>query len=93
MFDINHIASLARLGLSAAEKDKLSADLSLILEYVKQLEEAETSEIEPIFQICDAKDILRKDEASVIDLELSKKIVSLAPTSQNGFIKIKKILD
>jgi aspartyl-tRNA(Asn)/glutamyl-tRNA(Gln) amidotransferase subunit C len=48
--ETKHIAGLARIGMSESDLDKFAEDLSVILDWVKQLEELETEKDERFFQ-------------------------------------------
>lgn len=78
-FDINHIANLARLGLNEDEKERLAKEILVVLNYVNELNKADTFEIKPILQITGLENIMRKDEIKEREMELSKKIIDLAP--------------
>lgn len=92
--DVEHIAKLARLGLSDKEKDKYSKELSEILDYMKKLSRVDTKSIEPTAQVTGLENIFRKDENPLeVDTEKVKKIIGQAPERENNFIKTKKILD
>ncbi|HTB79984.1 MAG TPA: Asp-tRNA(Asn)/Glu-tRNA(Gln) amidotransferase subunit GatC [Opitutaceae bacterium] len=46
-FNIDHLASLARLALTAEEKARFSAQISDVLAYIAQLKEVDVSGVEP----------------------------------------------
>ena len=59
-----------------------------ILEYVKQIEDVKVEEVEPEFNVYN---IWREDE--LMPREFSKElIIGQFPDSQDGFLKVKKIL-
>lgn len=89
--EVEHIAKLARLGLSGKEIEVFQGELSSILDYVSQLQEADISNIEPISNITGAKNVFRKDEAKKIEIESVKKIMDEAPDLQGGYIKVKAV--
>jgi aspartyl-tRNA(Asn)/glutamyl-tRNA(Gln) amidotransferase subunit C len=60
--DIHSIASLARLELSDEEKRRLGSQLGAILEYVKQLDELDTEDIEPTSHVVSLSTPCRADE-------------------------------
>ena len=92
--EVEHIAKLARLGLSESEKKKYSKELSEILDYIDKLNKAETKNVEPFALVSGLKNILRKDENShEVDVERIKKIISQAPEREDNFIKTKPILE
>jgi aspartyl-tRNA(Asn)/glutamyl-tRNA(Gln) amidotransferase subunit C len=59
---VEHVAQLARLGLSDEEKEALASELSSILEYIDQLEQLDTSAIAPTAQVGELVDVMRDDE-------------------------------
>ncbi len=92
--EIEHIAKLARLGLSEKEKEKHSKELSRILDYIDKLNEIKTESIKPSAQITGLTNVLRKDEKSdEIEPEKIKKIIGQAPERKDNFIKTKPILE
>ncbi len=89
--DVEHIAKLARLGISKKEIGKFQKEISLILDYVSQLKKADTKNVEPIFNITGAKNVIRRDEGQKIDIEKVRKILDEAPETKNGYIKVKTV--
>lgn len=89
--DVSHVAKLANLPLTAAEKKKFEKELSQTLDYVSQLEEIETKNVEPTSQVTGLENVTRQDEAkpSLPQEELLKN----AKSKHNGFFKVKAILD
>lgn len=60
--DINHIAKLANLPLTAEEKKLYETQLSEILDYVVQVENADTKDVESTFNVVSEKNVTRADE-------------------------------
>lgn len=89
--DVEHIAKLARLGISKKEIEKFQKEISLILDYVSQLQKVDTSKVEPIFHITGAKNMTRNDESRKIDIDRVKKILDAAPETKDGHIKVKAV--
>ena len=91
--DIDHIANLARLGLSDKEKEKYLKELSSILDYFKKLDEIDAKNIEPTAQVSGSINVFRKDEnPHQAEVEKIKKIIGQAPEREDNFIKTKPIL-
>ncbi|HEU0085557.1 MAG TPA: Asp-tRNA(Asn)/Glu-tRNA(Gln) amidotransferase subunit GatC [Candidatus Paceibacterota bacterium] len=88
--DIEKLAELAKLNLEDSEKDALSADLEGILGYIEQIREAKIDETdadtEPV-----QKNVWREDEARPRQFS-REEILNQFPDSQDGFVKVKKIL-
>ena len=89
--EVEHIAQLARLRLTEAEKEKYSEQLSGILDYVEKLSAVDTSGVEPTSQVTGLTNVTREDE--VIESGISEELVAVAPESADGFIVIPKIFD
>lgn len=89
--EIQHIAELSRLNLSAEEEEKYRNQLGSILDYVKMLEEVKTKGIEPTAQVSGLMDVFREDEVRPWNLE--ETIASLSQGEQeNGSLKVKRVL-
>jgi aspartyl-tRNA(Asn)/glutamyl-tRNA(Gln) amidotransferase subunit C len=87
--DVTHLAELARLALSDEEKERLVKDLGGILEYVSEISGVVTTDTGPVPG--DLRNVLRADEATEGG-EYSKDILANAPATENGYIKVRRIL-
>ena len=86
--DIENLAELAKIELNTQEKESILKDLDSILDYVKQIESVEVEDIEPEYL---NKNVWREDEVkSVVFSPIL--IINQFPDSQDGFVKVKKIL-
>ena len=88
---VQHIAKLARLGLTEKEIEKFQKDLSAILDYVEKLKEVNIDGIEPTSHSVLVENVMRKDESRKSKVE-SGKLLELAPETKNGYLKVKSIL-
>jgi aspartyl-tRNA(Asn)/glutamyl-tRNA(Gln) amidotransferase subunit C len=61
--EVEHIADLARLELTAEEKAKYSHQLSTILDYFDKLSEIDTNNTPPMSHPSSLENVLRADEA------------------------------
>ena len=61
--DVEHVAHLARLGLTGAELDVLEGELNHILDQYATLAELDTEAIPPTAQVIELENILREDAA------------------------------
>ena len=61
--DVTHIARLARIELSEAEKDTFEGELSAILDFVAKLSEVDTANVEPMAGGTELTNVMREDEA------------------------------
>lgn len=87
--DVEHVAKLARLDLTEEEKVKFLKQLGDVLKYVEQMNEVDTSNVEPLSHVVDFNNVMREDE---IHYDCSKEELMMnAPEEENGFFKVPKI--
>jgi len=60
--EVEHIAELARLQLSPAEKERYRQQLSAILDYAARLQDLDTSDIPPTSSVLPPRSVLRDDD-------------------------------
>ncbi len=100
--DVRHIAELSNLRLTPQEEVLMQRDLSAILNYVAELNELDTSVIEPMSQVRemlvvrdahsgDSRATLRADEPRP-SLQREAVMVS-APETDGSFFKVPKVID
>lgn len=90
---VKHIAKLARLGLSDEEVKKFSTQLTDILEYIKILDEVDTTNVESTSQVTGLGNILRED---VVDREWVKREELLACSElpvEEDQIRVKPVIE
>jgi aspartyl-tRNA(Asn)/glutamyl-tRNA(Gln) amidotransferase subunit C len=61
--DVEHVARLARLGLTDAEIDRMQGQLSRILEAIAVLADVDTSSVGPTAQVLPLENVMRDDVA------------------------------
>jgi aspartyl-tRNA(Asn)/glutamyl-tRNA(Gln) amidotransferase subunit C len=89
--DVEHIAFLARLGLSEDEKQTFQEQLSGILEYMKALAEIDTSDIPPTAQVIPLRNVMRAD---IVAPSLPRDaVLANAPEREGDFLKVPPVLD
>jgi aspartyl-tRNA(Asn)/glutamyl-tRNA(Gln) amidotransferase subunit C len=59
---VEHVADLAQLALSEAEKELFQEQLSSILEYAERLQELDTDAIPPTSTVLPLENIMREDQ-------------------------------
>ncbi|GAB4531426.1 MAG: Asp-tRNA(Asn)/Glu-tRNA(Gln) amidotransferase subunit GatC [Anaerolineales bacterium] len=84
--EVEHIAELARLALSPAEKTAYQEQLSAVLEYVARLQEVDTSSVPPTASVFTASSPLREDQ---MQPPLSREaLLSNAPDTREGQFRV-----
>lgn len=90
--EIQLIADLARLQLTDKELGKYGQQLSGILDYIDQLKEVDTNNIEITSQAIGLADAVRNDETENWNSNEVKNSLKQAVALENQQIKVKKIL-
>jgi|BarGraIncu00222A_1022003.scaffolds.fasta_scaffold20785_3 aspartyl-tRNA(Asn)/glutamyl-tRNA(Gln) amidotransferase subunit C len=62
--DVDHVATLARIGLTDAEKDRLLGELEAILDHIARLQQVDTSTLAETAQVGDLVNVMRADVAA-----------------------------
>ena len=57
-----HVARLARLKLSEEEVERMSGELSGILDHIEKISELDLDEVEPTSHVVQVENVLRPDE-------------------------------
>ena len=89
--EVEHVAYLARLGLTDEELDRLEGELNHILDQYAILTELPTDNIPPTAQTIELGNILRDDVARP-SLPVED-VLANAPARQGDFIVVPAILD
>ena len=89
--EVKKVAQLARLELNENEINQHAKQLEKILEYIKQLEKINTENIPCTTRAIEVVNVLRKDEKK--NYENSEEILDLAPSRENKFFKVPKIIN
>jgi len=88
--EVKKVAALARIGVEEKDLEKLSKDLSGVLDWIDQLKELDVTDIEPTAHITGMDDVVREDKAD--EFVATDKIVDLFPEKSGRYNKVKSIL-
>jgi aspartyl-tRNA(Asn)/glutamyl-tRNA(Gln) amidotransferase subunit C len=89
--DVEHVAKLARLGLSEEEKRLFAEQLSAILEFAATLQKLDTANVPPTAHAIPLKNVLREDKA--VPCANVDDILANAPDAEDHMFKVPKILE
>ncbi|MDO8583721.1 MAG: Asp-tRNA(Asn)/Glu-tRNA(Gln) amidotransferase subunit GatC [bacterium] len=89
--DIDRLAVLARLDVSAAEEKKMEEDLSSILAYVDRLQQIDTVGVAEAGTA--AAESLRKDEAVSVDEPTHELILNNFPDRKGDALQVPAVFD
>ena len=89
--DVEHIALLARLGLTADESEALRRDLDSILDYIAKLNGLDTGSVDETAHVFDLPTPLREDRAT--SPEVPESMVANAPDRDRTYLRVPKIIE
>ncbi len=87
---VEHVARLARLNLTAAEIEKYAHELTIILSYIDQLASVNVDGVEPQNQFIMAENVFREDVARPSLPQESA--LRNAPQREDGFFVVPKVI-
>jgi aspartyl-tRNA(Asn)/glutamyl-tRNA(Gln) amidotransferase subunit C len=88
---VAHIAALARIRISEGELEPLAGELSHILDWVEQLNEVDTTGVEPMASAAAASLPMRED--TVTDGGCRDAILGNGPRAARGFFTVPKVVE
>lgn len=88
---IEYVGILAKLELSAEEKEQAKKDIGRMLDYVDKLNELDTSGVEPLSHVFPVSNVFREDV--VTNGDEREQILKNAPAKKDGFFKVPKTVE
>ena len=89
--EVDHVAMLARLGLTADECERMREQLSSILDHIGMLNEIDTEAIPPTAQVIALQNVMRPDEVRPsLPLEA---VLRNAPQTEDEMFKVNAVLE
>ncbi|MHB8618584.1 MAG: Asp-tRNA(Asn)/Glu-tRNA(Gln) amidotransferase subunit GatC [Chloroflexota bacterium] len=89
--EMDHLALLARLGLTDDEKDRMAGQLGHILAHMERLNRLDTSQVAPSAQVIEVTTVLRADEAGP-SLDRAR-VLANAPRVEEPFLRVPPVFE
>lgn len=93
---VKKVAALARIAITDADAERLVPELNNILGWIEQLEEVDTSSVEPMTAVIPNALRLRDDVVGA-DPEtgggVRDKVLANAPVAEHGFFAVPKVIE
>jgi aspartyl-tRNA(Asn)/glutamyl-tRNA(Gln) amidotransferase subunit C len=89
--DVDHVARLARLALTDAEKDRMREQLNAILTHIDALRDVETEGVEPTSHAVPVVNVMR-DDAPRPGLDQEQALAN-APDRAGEFFRVPRIIE
>jgi len=87
--DIAKLGELAKIQINEAEIEGFKKDFESILGYINQIESVDLGDVTAEYL---TENVTREDVAKNVPGEYSESLLASATNTENGFIKVKKIL-
>ena len=85
---------MAHLKLTAEETGPMLKDLNAILDYVAELNELDTTGVEPLTHVSELSAMIGEPRADVLRPSLDRTLVAAeAPESNGAFFKVPKVIE
>lgn len=91
LVEVEHVARLARLELSEAEKERMRSQLDAILTYIDKLRRLDTDAVEPTSHAIPIVNVMREDE--IRPCWPAEEMLSNAPECLGDFFRVPRIIE
>jgi aspartyl-tRNA(Asn)/glutamyl-tRNA(Gln) amidotransferase subunit C len=88
--EVEHIAKLAKLEFSDTEKEKFTHQFNDILGYMEQLNSVDTTNVEPLAQVIELRNVFREDV--VTPSTPTEVALKNAPAATEEHFKVPKVI-
>lgn len=90
--DVKKLAKLSALSISDDQVPQLQAELNRILEYIDQLNEVNTDDVEPTYQVNGLSSVTRQDE--IVDYGVSHTgLMQNVPKRRDNYIEVPRVIE
>ena len=87
---VNKVAHLARLDITADEAQQFTSQLNSILDYFEQLQELNTDDVEPTTRAIETSNITRADKLEPFPHK--QELLQSAPEQEGDYFRVPKIM-
>jgi aspartyl-tRNA(Asn)/glutamyl-tRNA(Gln) amidotransferase subunit C len=97
--DVRHVADLANLELTAEELPRMARDLNAVLGYIAQMNELDTSSVEPMVQVGQALGLKAAEAGESLRADTVRAsvdrgaVMAAAPETDGRFFKVPKVIE
>ena len=90
--EVKHLAKLSSISLSESEVENLRGDLENIVNYIKQLDELDTENVEPTYSVSENQNIWLEDEIDNYGVGKEELLALAGENIEAGQVKVPKVL-
>ena len=88
---VTTISYLSRLRIDKEKEEKIIQDLGNIIEFVDQLNDADTSNVDPLTNPLEKTAKTRSDQITAKNLK--KELLEIAPSSNDGYFLVPRVVE
>ena len=88
---VTTISYLSRLRIDKEKEEKIVQDLDNIIEFVDQLNDADTSDVEPLTNPLEKTAKTRTDQVTAKNLK--KELLKIAPSSDDDYFLVPRVVE
>ncbi len=88
---VTTISYLSRLRIDKEKEEKIIQDLDNIIEFVDQLNDADTSNVDPLTNPLEKTAKTRSDQITAKNLK--KELLEIAPSSNDGYFLVPRVVE
>jgi len=89
--DVRKVARLSRIKIAEERVEPMTQELNSILNWIEQLSEVDVEGIEPMTSVVETSLSMREDV--VTDGNCQDKVLANAPSSEDGFFVVPKVVE
>ena len=89
--EVRHIATLARIGMTDEEVERMRDEMSQILESFDILQQIDTESVEPTGHSVDLDSVVRSDE--ITESSPVDDVLLNTPATEDDFVRVRAVLD
>ena len=90
--EVKHLAKLSSISLNESEVENLRGDLENIVNFIKQLDELDTENVEPTYSVSENQNIWREDEIDNYGVGKEELLALAGENIEAGQVKVPKVL-
>lgn len=90
--EVKHLAKLSNISLGESEVEDLRGDLENIVNYIKQLDELDTENVEPTYSVSENQNIWREDKIDNYGVGKEELLALAGENIEAGQVKVPKVL-
>lgn len=88
---VDRISELSKLEFEGEQKETIKADLERMIQFIDQLNEIDTENVEPLIFMTEEVNHLRKDE--VVMETTQEEALANAPSKDSDYFKVPKVIE